>query len=430
MTPQRTFTLTFLGDVMLARLIDQLYPTHNKNPVEARIVSTFVRQYPHLLAKGAYTPSSPWGTTLPLLRASDLTLINLETAATTASEPWPDKTFNYRMHPANLAPILHAAGVDYASLANNHTLDFGTEGLVETVWTLRDAGVSFAGAGERGDEAFKPAILSLPRKKGRRGSRMLEEESAEVGDAHSIHVYSAADHPREWGIVPTFHLIDYSPATRMRLRTLLLSAGTRTSTGSHVDVEAGVESDVSHHREHHHHHQHGSERSGSAAMQPRPALKIFSVHWGPNYTWHPADRIRSLAHFLIDECEVDIVHGHSSHHVQGVEKYHGKLIIYGCGDFVDDYAFHERYRNDLGAVWRVIVKEGGGDAGGDGRPLKLDRLEIFPTRVEKFRAMLLEKEDEDHDLVKSRIETLSRELDTEVREELGEQGQIIVDLDG
>lgn len=420
---------------MLGRLIDQLYPTHNQNPVESRIASTFIKEYPHLLAKGVYTPSSPWGTTLPLLHNSDLTLINLETAATTANDPWPDKTFNYRMHPANLAPILHAAGVDYASLANNHTLDFGSEGLVETVWALRDAGVLFAGAGERRDEAYKPAVLTLPRKKGRRGSRYLEEESVEMErNAYAVHVYSAADHPHEWGVVPTFHLIDYSPATRVRLRTLLLSGGVRTSTGSHADVEAGVESDVFHHREHHHHqheHEHEYERGcGSASMQPRPALKIFSVHWGPNYCWHPDDRIRSLAHFLIDECEVDIVHGHSSHHVQGVERYRGKLIIYGCGDFVDDYAWHEGYRNDLGAVWRVVVKEGGGGDDGDGRPLRLDRLEIFPTRIEKFRAMLLKKGDEDHEWVRRRIEMLSRELDTDIRGELGEQGQIIVDLDG
>lgn len=415
---------------MLARLIDQLYPTHNTNPVEARIASSFIKQYPETLAKGIYTPSSPWATTLPLLQSSDLTLINLETAATTTNNPWPDKTFNYRMHPANLGAILHAAGVDYASLANNHTLDFGTEGLVETVWALRDAGVLFAGAGERGDEAYKPAVLSLPRKTRRRtGSRQLEEESAEVGNAYAVHVYSAADHPREWGVVPTFHLIDYSPATRVRLRTLLLSGGIRTSTGSHEAVEAGVESDVFHHRVHHHHQLDEQDRGpGSTGIQTRPALKIFSVHWGPNYSWRPADRIRSLAHFLIDECEVDIVHGHSSHHLQGVEKYHGKVIIYGCGDFVDDYAWNENYRNDLGAVWRVVVKER--DGGGDERPLKLDRLEIFPTRIERFRAMLLDKDDEDHEWVRRKIEVLSGEFDTDINKELGKEGQIIVDLGG
>lgn len=412
MSTSRCFTLTFVGDVMLGRLIDQLFPTHNANPVEQRIASTFIDKFPSILGKGKYTPSSPWGTTLPLLQASDLTLINLETSATTTNDPWPDKTFNYRMHPANLGPILHAASVDYASLANNHTLDFGTEGLVETVWTVRDAGIAFGGAGERGDEASKPAVLWLPRQQ-------------QKPDEHQypVHVYSAADHPREWGVVPTFHLIDYSPATRRRLRTLLVSGGAST----HPQVEEGVESDVFHHREHHHHHHQLQGPSDSST--PLPALKIFSVHWGPNYAWHPADKIRSLAHFLIDECDVDIVHGHSSHHVQGVERYHGKLIIYGCGDFVDDYALHADYRNDLSAVWRVIVKEreDGGGGGGD-RSLVLDRLEIFPTRIERFRASLLDRKDEDHVWLRRRIEVLSGELGTVVREDLGPDGQIVVDL--
>lgn len=422
MSASRCFTLTFVGDVMLGRLIDQLFPTHNTNPVDQRIVTTFIDGFPSILGRGKYTPSSPWGTTLPLLQASDLTLINLETSATTTNEPWPDKTFNYRMHPANLAPILHSARVDYASLANNHTLDFGTDGLVETVWALRDARVAFAGAGERSDEAFKPAVLWLPRQqKGR-------TQEKQDGPRYQVHVYSAADHPREWGVVPTFHLIDYSPATRVRLRTLLLSRGARTGAGSHTHVEEGVESDVFHHREHHHHQQQQPQQQGPSSdaesSPPLPGLKIFSVHWGPNYAWRPADRIRSLAHFLIDECDVDIVHGHSSHHVQGVERYRGKLIIYGCGDFVDDYAVHADYRNDLSAVWRVLVKE----TDGGGRSLVLDRLEIFPTRIERFRASLLDRRDEDHVWLRRRIEVLSGELGTVVNEDLGPDGQIVVDL--
>lgn len=422
MSATRTFTLTFVGDVMLGRLIDQLYPTHVNNPLDQRIAARFIKDYPHLLGHDHYTPSSPWGTTLPLLRTSDLTLINLETSATTTCEPWPDKTFNYRMHPANLAPILHAAHVDYASLANNHTLDFGADGLVETVWTLRDAGITFAGAGAATDEAYKPAVLWLPRSVQEYHARHVDGQKVsgqtQPERGYAVHVYSASDHPREWGVVPTFHLIDYSPATRARLRTLLCSDGARSHP--HPPAQAEGESETFHHREHHHH-------PLPTSTYPAPALKVFSVHWGPNYSWRPADRIRSLAHFLIDECGVDIVHGHSSHHVQGVERYHGKIIIYGCGDFVDDYAFHADYRNDLGAVWRVLVKERGG--GNDGT-LVLDRLEIFPTRIDRFRALLLDVHGEDHGWVRSKIGELSRDFGTNVRKEVGEQGQIVVDLDG
>ncbi|KAJ5587228.1 uncharacterized protein N7459_002993 [Penicillium hispanicum] len=418
MAEPTSFTLSFLGDVMLGRLVDQLFPQHVNNADDQENATHFAKTYPKLLSRDNFHHSSPWGTTLPLLRTSDLTLINLETSVTTNSEPWPHKAFNYRMHPANLAPVLHAAHIDYASLANNHTLDFGTDGLVETIWTMKQAGIAFAGAGESTNEAHKPAALWLPRQtqefharrvdgrkllpsREQRNHSTSHDPPTHHGPAHLIHVYAASDHPREWSTVPTFHLLDYSPAARTQLRKTLLSGGAQDGSGS------------------------SASSSSSSAAAARPALKIFSVHWGPNYAWQPAARIHALAHFVIDECGVDVVHGHSSHHVQGVEVYRGKVIIYGCGDFVDDYCLHEDYRNDLGAVWRVVVTEGevGGALG-----LRLERVEIFPTRVDRFRAMLLSGKDRDHRWVRRKIAALSGELGTRVREALGDEGQIVIDI--
>lgn len=365
MSAAKTFTISFTGDVMLGRLVDQLMPEHVDNKHDEGKAAIFIKAYQTLLGKGRYTPKSPWGTTLPLLHASTLACINLETAVTTAPTPWPDKVFNYRMHPANLGPILHAGGINFASLANNHTLDFGVEGLNETIQTLQAAEIAHAGAGHTTEEARGPAILHLPR--------------TDKAEHYTVHIYSASDHPRVWASVPGFHLIDYSRETRARLRGLLNAT--------------------------------------------KPALKVFSVHWGPNYEWQPGHRIRALAHFVIDECGVDIVHGHSSHHVQGVEVYRGKLVIYGCGDFVDDYALNEEYRNDLGAVWRVVVKEMGHGVG-------LERLEIFPTRVEQFRACLLDSRDADHVWVRRKIRSLSADSGTTVRLQLGEEGEIVVQVSG
>ena len=311
--------------------------------------------------------------------------------------------------------------MDFASLANNHTLDFGTEGLVETVWAVKGLGLGFAGAGESVDECRRPAVLDLPRKVSRvsssssaaagaagaapdsQGGRKWSEKEKHGGHGHErfdsesngaltkphkIHVYAASDHPQDWSGVPTFHLIDYSSATRRHLKTL-----------------------------------------SSTPEEQKPALKIFSIHWGPNYTWQPSSDIRSLAHFLIDECDVDIVHGHSAHHVQGVERYKGKLIMYGCGDFVDDYALNERFRNDLGAVWRVVVaEEDRGDGDGAGLGLRLERLEVYPTRCDRFQVTLLNGEDEDHEWVRRKITALSEEMGTVVRRELGDDGQVVVDL--
>lgn len=389
MPTSRTFTLNLIGDVMLGRLVDQLWPQHVDNAREHRIITSFIERYPFL---ASYSHRDPWGSTLPLFHSSDLNLINLETSATTSNTPWPNKAFNYRMHPANAIAALNEARIDYVCLANNHTLDFGTDGLTETIWTLKKAKIPFAGAGETTDESRRPAILSLPRP-----SSGLDNKHRDRGE-HKIHVYSASDHPKDWAVVPTFHMIDYSATSRRHLKNILTASWPSTAADG-----SGIPKDDS-------------------PGKQKPALKVFSVHWGPNYTWQPAEEIQALAHFVIDECGVDIVHGHSAHHIQGVERYKGKVIVYGCGDFVDDYALNEQFRNDLGGVWRVVVSER--EEGG----LGLDRLEMFPTRVERFRAELLEVKDKDHAWVRERIRTLSGELGTSVREELGEMGQLVIDL--
>lgn len=368
-----TYTLTLLGDLMLGRLIDQLLPDHVHEPEESRHIAGFRRSHPHLQD---YNHATPWGNTLSLLKASDLVLANLETAATTHATKWPDKVFNYRMHPANIA-CLEVARVDYVSLANNHTLDFGREGLFETVQGLEQAGIAAAGAGRSAAEAETPAVLRLERR----------PASASAGDgrpAHELHLYSFADHPRDWSSVPEFNLLRYDAASRAKLKGLL----TKDHPG----------------------------------LNPNPSLKVVSLHWGPNYAWEPDGEIRSMARFLVDECGVDIIHGHSSHHVQGVEVRRGKLIIYGCGDFVDDYAVNSRFRNDLSAAWNVSVRESA-----DGK-LELSRLEVFPNRIKSFQAGLLAKEEEDHGFVCDRFRTLSKKFGTVVESKLGDEGQLVVDL--
>lgn len=323
---------------------------------------------------------------------------------------WPDKVFNYRMHPVNIS-ALNAAKVDYASLANNHSLDFSEPGLLETVRTVKGAKIAFAGAGENREEACRPAVLTLPSTKCRNqanvehGNRVECAQKEPDAREYNIHVYSASDHPHDWKSVPSFHLIDYSPSTREHLQQILT---TRSPLPPHLSNPPGT------------------------TDSPPPALKVFSVHWGPNYRWRPSSEIRSLAHWLIDVCGVDIVHGHSSHHVQGVEIYKERLIVYGCGDFVDDYAVNDEFRNDLSAVWRVSVEPvrvEGGEGKGEGG-LRVKSLEVFPTRIERFQAEVLEQGDPDHGFVVHKVRALSKEMGTVAREELGGKGQLIFELEG
>ena len=79
-------------------------------------------------------------------------------------------------------------------------------------------------------------------------------------------------------------------------------------------------------------------------------LALASIHWGGNWGYQIPAAEREFAHALIDRAGVDLIHGHSSHHPKAIEIYRDKLILYGCGDFLNDYegiAGYEQYRGDL-----------------------------------------------------------------------------------
>jgi poly-gamma-glutamate synthesis protein (capsule biosynthesis protein) len=101
---------------------------------------------------------------------------------------------------------------------------------------------------------------------------------------------------------------------------------------------------------------------------------------------------------LIDKAGVDIVHGHSSHHVKGIEVYKDRPILYGCGDFLNDYEGirgHEVYRNDLALMYFVSMDPASG---------KLKQLQMIPTQTRNFRINLAKQRD-----IKWLMDILNRE---------------------
>jgi poly-gamma-glutamate capsule biosynthesis protein CapA/YwtB (metallophosphatase superfamily) len=90
-------------------------------------------------------PGTAFGEIATTLAEADVTMINLETAVTTRGQPEP-KQFLFRAPPSTYAAV-KAAGVDVVSLANNHALDYGQQGLADTVEAARAAGVPAVGAG-------------------------------------------------------------------------------------------------------------------------------------------------------------------------------------------------------------------------------------------------------------------------------------------
>src|SRR5205814_1521998 len=102
-----------------------------------------------------------WGDALQELERASISfrMVNLETAVTSAETPWPEKAIHYRMHPQNIG-CLRSAKISACALANNHLLDWGYDGLSETLKTLHTAGIAHTGAGNDSEEAMQPAVLN------------------------------------------------------------------------------------------------------------------------------------------------------------------------------------------------------------------------------------------------------------------------------
>lgn len=238
-----------------------------------RLVNSYLEKTP---------PASIWGDLLPLLKSSDLNLINLE-AALTHSTNIVHKAFNFKSDPKNVQSLLEGA-IDVVNLANNHVLDFSEEGLLETLETLDQANIKHVGAGRNIQEASAPIIIT------RHGIR--------------IGILGCTDNEPSW-----------------------IATGNRPGI-RYLDV-----GDL------------GSIQANITALRPQVDLLILSIHWGPNMRERPSSQFVAFAHELID-LGVDLIHGHSAHIFQGIEVYKKKLILYDTGDFVDDYYVDPRLRND------------------------------------------------------------------------------------
>jgi len=300
-------TLFLCGDVMTGRGIDQILP-HPGAPQLYEAYSQSALDYVDLAERASGPLERPvgftyiWGDALAELdrRTPDVRIINLETAVTCSDTAWPGKGVHYRMHPENV-PCLTSARIDCCVLANNHVLDWGRGGLHDTLHALRGAGLHTAGAGATLDEAQAPAIIALPG-----GGRVL------------VYGYAMASSgvPDEWA------------ATRPRPGVAFLS----DLSPQRVDEIAQHVRDTS--------------KAGDVV--------VFSIHWGGNWNYPVSPDERAFAHALIDHAGVHIVHGHSSHHVRGVEIYRSRPIVYGCGDFLNDYEGirgYESYRPDLSLMY-------------------------------------------------------------------------------
>jgi poly-gamma-glutamate capsule biosynthesis protein CapA/YwtB (metallophosphatase superfamily) len=108
-------------------------------------------------------------------------------------------------------------------------------------------------------------------------------------------------------------------------------------------------------------------------------IVVLSIHWGDNWGYGVAQEQQRFAHKLLDVAEVDVIHGHSSHHPKGIEVYRDRPILYGCGDFLNDYegiTGYEEYRSHLVLMYFVTLDVVTG---------RLLALEMTPLEIKRFR---------------------------------------------
>jgi poly-gamma-glutamate capsule biosynthesis protein CapA/YwtB (metallophosphatase superfamily) len=206
------------------------------------------------------------------LRAADVAIVNLETAVGTSGTPAP-KQFAFQA-PATLLDALAAAGVDVVTLANNHALDYGVDGLLETIDRAEAAGLEVVGAGRDASEAYAPHYVDV--------------EGRRVGIVGLTRVFpvpewaASSDRP---GMASA-----YEPGLPLAIAAI---------------EEARRESD----------------------------WVVVTVHWGQERAPCPDDVQTQLARTFVD-AGADVVAGHHPHVLQGVQRVDDAVVAYSLGNFV------------------------------------------------------------------------------------------------
>lgn len=255
--------IAFLGDVMLGRLVNEILKKEK--------------------------PEYIWGNTLEILKKADLKICNLECVISDKGQPWSltPKVFHFRSDAKNVK-VLKVANINLVSLANNHSLDFGYEALLEMLEILKKNKILYSGAGLNLKEASQPAVFYLKGKK--------------------IGFIAFTDNEPAWSAEEDKPGIFY-----VELR----------KNGENIDYLFEL----------------------IKKTKKVVDFLIVSAHWGPNWGYEPLKEHIYFAHKFIDY-GADFIFGHSPHIFRGIEIYKNKFILYSAGDFVDDYAVDEVERND------------------------------------------------------------------------------------
>lgn len=238
-----------------------------------------------------------FGEVVDLLRAADIAFGNFEIPLSRRGYP-ADKFITIRTSPDRASDVKHM-GLDVVSLANNHIMDYGPDGLTDTMAALDRADVQHVGAGVTLSEAVRLKVLQV----GEHRVGVLAWSTILPPGATATEVRP--------GVAPIEIHTGYEAVVR------LLEAPTAPPVITWVDRAA-------------------EERAIDAVSQARGDVDylIVSVHWGADFGDALADYERPLGHALV-RAGADLVIGNHPHTVRGIEIFNGKPIFYGTGLFVE-----------------------------------------------------------------------------------------------
>ncbi len=209
----------------------------------------------------------------PVLGGADVAMVNFETAITDRGTPQP-KIYHFRTSPKALV-TLQKAGIDGVSMANNHAVDFGADGLTDTLAAQQASPIPVIGIGRDAAQAFAPAVFTV------RGVSIAVIASTQVND----------------------YTVNTFPATDTR-------AGVAGNLVSNDRLVAAVR----------------------AATQKYDVVAVF-LHWGTDYTTCP-DGPQQRTAAALQDAGADVVVGGHAHRVQGAGRHGRTYVDYGLGNFV------------------------------------------------------------------------------------------------
>ncbi|MFH8349578.1 CapA family protein [Streptomyces sp. NPDC018045] len=254
-------------------------------------------------------PATALAAVAPLLNGADLAFANFEGVLTDTQEPAPGSAHATVVPTAN-ADGLH--GLDVVSLANNHSMDAGHQGLRDTLTALHQRAIRTAGAGRTLEEALTPAVFDHP---GHRTTVLALTSVFRIG------VEARRNVP---GVAP-LRADEYHAARIPGVHNPGLTPRTLT-----------VLNDQDWHQVH----------TVLSAARTHTDHLVVSVHWGDHTRpWTLTDHERTCARRLI-EAGADVVLGHHQHFLRGMEFIDGKPVFYGLGHLVFD---HPRFLPEMTA---------------------------------------------------------------------------------